>query len=105
MVSLPIAVSKEAVVFAEILAVTSTMRKNSRWASSSGHSYPVRGLSIANPLKLRRGTVSLDPSGSSGKYEVELMMGFLDLKRQVRDINGTLLHQQAYSLLSHILQT
>ncbi|KDR81436.1 hypothetical protein GALMADRAFT_239340 [Galerina marginata CBS 339.88] len=76
------------VLLSEILAVTSTMRKNSRWASST-LAMTVRdspalgtnmGLRISSPAHRTR------LSGRS-TMEAELMAGFLELKRGVKDMH------------------
>lgn len=76
------------VFLAEILSVISTMRKNSRWASSS-LVVPLRdspalgtnlGLRISSPNQTRL-------TGRRSK-EAELIAGFVELKRLVHSIPG-----------------
>ena len=77
------------VMLSEILSVTSTMRKNSRWASSSlvmtVRDSPAlgtnMGLRISSPAHQTR-------VSGRGSREAELMAGFLELKRGVKDMHG-----------------
>ena len=81
-------ISIKHVVLSEILAVTSVMRKNSRWALST-RSYSTRESALASSLGLRR--VKQDASHQStsrGSTEQELMAGFQDLKRLLKDVEG-----------------
>ncbi|KAF8163113.1 Sec7-like domain is implicated in guanine nucleotide exchange function [Crassisporium funariophilum] len=75
------------VLLSEILSVTSTMRKNSRWASSTlvlavrdspalGTNMGLRISSPAYPTRLP----------GRGTREVELMAGFIELKRAINDM-------------------
>ncbi|VDC07154.1 unnamed protein product [Peniophora sp. CBMAI 1063] len=76
------AVSAKHVIYAEILAVTTVMRKNSRWSSSSQY-YNTRDSALASDLGLKRS----GPSGSAarrGTEEEELMSAFEQLKRELR---------------------
>ncbi|EED83660.1 predicted protein [Postia placenta Mad-698-R] len=78
-------VSMRHILLSEILAVTSVMRKNSRWALST-HSFKSRESALANSLGLRR--VRNVPEGNAtrrGSTEQELMGGFQELKRIVKD--------------------
>ncbi|KAF9567638.1 Sec7-domain-containing protein [Agrocybe pediades] len=76
------------VMLSEIVAVTSIMRKNSRWASSSlvvtSRDSPAlgtnMGLRISSPAHQTR-------VSGRGIREAELMAGFLQLKRGVKDMN------------------
>ena len=86
--STPSAALLKHVLLAEILSVTSTMRKNSRWASSS-LVVPLRdspalgtnlGLRISSPNQTRL-------IGRRSK-EAELIAGFIELKRLVNSIPG-----------------
>ncbi|KAI0736608.1 hypothetical protein C8Q72DRAFT_893220 [Fomitopsis betulina] len=78
-------VSIKHVVLSEILAVTSVMRKNSRWALST-RSYSTRDSALASSLGLRRVRQdSSNQSTSRGSTEQELMAGFQDLKRLLKD--------------------
>ena len=86
-VSPPSAVSPKHTLYAEILAVTSVMRKNSRWASSH-YSLSARDSALASSLGLRRPS-TLDPStGQSGNSERDLMLNFQDLKREINMATG-----------------
>ncbi|KAJ3515961.1 hypothetical protein NLJ89_g1417 [Agrocybe chaxingu] len=75
------------VLLSEILAVTSAMRKNSRWATSTlvvaARDSPAlgtnMGLRISSPAHQSR-------LSGRGAREAELMAGFIDLKRGVKDI-------------------
>ncbi|KAF9262202.1 Sec7-domain-containing protein [Marasmius fiardii PR-910] len=81
-----ITVSKKHVLLSEILSVTSVMRKNSRWSSST-YFMNARGSGLGSNLGLRISSHSLD-SNNGGKQnsEYELMAGFHDLKRDLRDV-------------------
>ena len=60
------------------------MRKNSRWANA--HYMNARDFAFGSNLGLR----ITSPSQGSDKInrEAELMIGFLDLKRTTRDVEG-----------------
>jgi golgi-specific brefeldin A-resistance guanine nucleotide exchange factor 1 len=81
-------VSQKHVLYSEILAVTSAMRKNSRWASST-HFVNTQDSGLANDLGLR-----LSSPGNASKVsrsatrESDLMAGFQELKRAIRDVEG-----------------
>ena len=83
---LPLTVSKKRVICAEILAVITRMRRNSRWAGSQA--YSVRDNALATSLGLRRSEFAVDAQRNGVKREVDLMTGFLDLERDVRDAEG-----------------
>jgi hypothetical protein len=86
-ISPPSAVSPKHTLYAEILAVTSAMRKNSRWASSH-YSLSARDSALASSLGLRRPS-TLDPStGQSGNSERGLMLNFQELKREINTVSG-----------------
>lgn len=76
------------VLLSEILAVTSVMRKNSRWASTA-HVLRARDSALARDLGLRRASPG-DNNRRSGRASVEadLMGGFQELKRTVRAAEG-----------------
>lgn len=81
-------VSMKHVLLSEILSVTSVMRKNSRWASSA-HSFSPRDSALASSLGLRRTKQYFDSDPlERGSTEQELMTGFQDLKRLVKDLQG-----------------
>ena len=77
------------VLLSEILVVTTVMRKNSRWASSTlvmaVRDTPAlgtnMGLRISSPAYHTR-------LPGRGTREVELMAGFIELKRAVKDMEG-----------------
>lgn len=82
------AVSHKHVLYSEILTVTSVMRKNSRWASSS-HFMSVKDSALGSNLGLRISTSSYaSQSSGRGSRESELMGAFQGLKRAVRDVEG-----------------
>jgi brefeldin A-resistance guanine nucleotide exchange factor 1 len=82
-------VSHRHVLFSEILSVTSAMRKNSRWASST-HFLNPRDSALGSNLGLRISSPSYS-SQSAGRVsqEADLMAGFQEIKRAVRDVEGT----------------
>lgn len=81
--------STKHVLYSEILSVTSAMRKNSRWASSTLYMSAKDTSTLGNNLGLRisspANTVRLSERGGR---EVELMANFQDLKRTIKDISG-----------------
>ena len=81
-------VSHKHVLSSEILAVTSAMRKNSRWASST-HFVNARDSALATNLGLRVSAPSYHHSSERGTAESDLMSGFQELKRFIRDVAGT----------------
>ncbi|KAL0577890.1 GDP/GTP exchange factor for ARF [Marasmius crinis-equi] len=79
-------VSQKHVLLSEILSVTSVMRKNSRWSSST-YFMNTRGSALGSNLGLRISSQSLDSdNGRRPSSEHELMAAFHDLKRDLRDI-------------------
>jgi len=79
-------VSAKHIVYAEILSVTTVMRKNSRWSSSS-QTYNTRDSVLASNLGLRRA----GPTGVAARHGTEeeaLMSAFEELKRELRDATG-----------------
>lgn len=81
-------VSQKHVLLSEILAVTSVMRKNSRWASAA-HTLHARDSALARDLGLRRATPGSHSQRSSRvSPEADIMAGFQELKRTVRDAEG-----------------
>lgn len=81
-------IEQKHVLLSEILAVTSTMRKNSRWAAAA-HTLVARDSALAKDLGLRRGSPSIGiqrPGRLS--QEADLMGGFQELKRTIRDVEG-----------------
>ncbi|KAH7889929.1 hypothetical protein F5I97DRAFT_1924441 [Phlebopus sp. FC_14] len=78
--------SQKHVLLSEILSVTSAMRKNSRWASAA-HALTARDFVLARDLGLRRGSLVEHPERSSRQsQEANLMVGFQQLKRTIRDV-------------------
>ncbi|KAH9951281.1 Sec7-domain-containing protein [Amylocystis lapponica] len=79
-------VSVKHILLSEILSVTSVMRKNSRWASST-HSFSSHDSALASSLGLRRTKQYFDKNTMErGSTEQDLMTGFQDLKRIVKDV-------------------
>lgn len=70
----------------EILSVTSAMRKNARWASSS-RIRSTRGGTLASSMGLRKGNM-LDPGKDKDSEDVDLMLGFEELKKEIRSAQG-----------------
>jgi golgi-specific brefeldin A-resistance guanine nucleotide exchange factor 1 len=83
-------VSLKHILLSEILSVTSIMRKNSRWAMST-HPFSNTGDSaLASSLGLRRARQYPPPYTSNrGTNEQELMRGFQELRRLIKDVEGT----------------
>ncbi|CAG8590145.1 1036_t:CDS:10, partial [Acaulospora colombiana] len=83
-----LAVPSSHLVYSEILSVTSAMRKNSRWATPTAYFPTSTSASLASTFGLR---VAMNPdvapsqsrTHSSGT-DVDLMMGFEELKRDIR---------------------
>ncbi|KAJ8519864.1 hypothetical protein ONZ45_g3215 [Pleurotus djamor] len=81
--------STKHVLYSEILAVTSTMRKNSRWATTT-HFVNTRDSALGSNLGLRISSPSIAPQASGRiSREADLMTGFQELKRSLRDIENT----------------
>lgn len=81
-------VSVRHILLSEILSVTSAMRKNSRWALST-NSFSTRESALASSLGLRRvKQFSENNALRRGSTEQELMTGFQELKRLVKDVDG-----------------
>jgi hypothetical protein len=78
-------VSQKHVLYSEILSVTSAMRKNSRWASAT-HFMVARDSALGSDLGLRVSNSS--QAARRVSREADLMLGFEELKRAVRDIEG-----------------
>jgi len=86
-------ISKKHVLLSEILAVTSVMRKNSRWASGA-HTLTARDSALARDLGLRRSTPStVPPKNGRLSQEADLMGGFQELRRTIWDVDGGCLHR------------
>ena len=75
------------VVYSEILAVTSVMRKNSRWASPN-QTINTRDSALASNLGLRKSGPVRANAQRQGSSEDELMSGFEELKRALRNVDG-----------------
>lgn len=82
-------ISQKHVLLSEILSVTSTMRKNSRWATSmlfvGARDTPALGSNLG--LRISSPSYNMQLSGR-GSREDDLLAGFLELKRAVKDIDG-----------------
>ncbi|KAI0048190.1 Sec7-domain-containing protein [Auriscalpium vulgare] len=79
-------VSPKHVLYSEILSVTSAMRKNSRWASST-QTFNTRDSALASNLGLRRAGPSNAIATRPGSQEEELIAGFEELKRDLRNLS------------------
>ncbi|KAI0080604.1 Sec7-domain-containing protein [Panus rudis PR-1116 ss-1] len=80
-------VSVRHILLSEILSVTSVMRKNSRWASSF-HTFTARDSALANRLGLRQNSQYRSHYASErGSTEQELMGGFQELRRLVKEVD------------------
>ena len=75
------------VLYSEILSVTSVMRKNSRWASTS-QAFNTRDSALASNLGLRRSGTPRSSSARRSSTEDELMSSFEELKREVRNVES-----------------
>jgi len=77
------------VLLSEILLVTSNMRKNSRWASSTLVMAIRDSPALGTNLGLRISTPANQARSTGRKSkEAELMVGFLELKRLVKSVPG-----------------
>ncbi|KAF8577240.1 Sec7-domain-containing protein [Ramaria rubella] len=79
-----IVVSPKHLIEHEILSVTSSMRKNSRWASPA-RLRSARDTALASSMGLRRANISDSTGKGHEREDVDLMAGFEELKREVRD--------------------
>ncbi|KAI9452317.1 Sec7-like domain protein [Russula earlei] len=70
------------IVYSEVLSVTSVMRKNSRWSSSTQQTY--KDSALASNLGLRRPGSNNVPTPQQWSREEDLMSGFEELKRSIR---------------------
>ncbi|BGP52381.1 GDP/GTP exchange factor for ARF [Rhodotorula kratochvilovae] len=88
-------------IHAEILAVTSAMRKNQRWASAAYAAYPylsgsnrlngsegVGGSGVSAPSSLFKGKEAAQRGGRHAEA-LGLMGGFAELKMRLRDLDDT----------------
>lgn len=82
-----LSVSKRHVICSEILSVTSAMRKNSRWANTQ--LYATRDNALGTSLGLRRAGNATGTGHGVARQEVQLMNGFIELKREVLNIEST----------------
>lgn len=81
-------ISMEHIIHSEILAVTSAMRRNYRWASRAARHLP-RDDALADTMGLRRSGYSNSTSDRKlEKQESDLWASFEILKRKVRDTEG-----------------
>ena len=77
------------VLLSEILSVTSTMRKNSRWASSTPIMFVRDAPALGTNMGLRISSPAYQTRRSGrGSKEAELIAGFIELKRSVKDMKG-----------------
>ncbi|KAJ8699472.1 GDP/GTP exchange factor for ARF [Pleurotus ostreatus] len=81
-------VSTKHVLHSEILSVTSTMRKNSRWASTA-HFMSSRDSALGTNLGLRISSPShpVQPTRTTSR-EGDLMAGFQELKRTISEVES-----------------
>ncbi|KDQ13235.1 hypothetical protein BOTBODRAFT_633172 [Botryobasidium botryosum FD-172 SS1] len=77
-----LSVSPSHLVFSEIIAVTSAMRKNSRWGAARVPSG--RSISLASNTGIRAGRTPETSQAGEENVEVDLMDGFESLKRDIR---------------------
>ncbi|KIJ34647.1 hypothetical protein M422DRAFT_782793 [Sphaerobolus stellatus SS14] len=82
-----IVVSPKHLIEHEILSVTSAMRKNSRWATPN-RLLSARDTTLARSMGLRH-TGMLDTTRAHDREDIELMAGFEDLKREIREIDDS----------------
>jgi golgi-specific brefeldin A-resistance guanine nucleotide exchange factor 1 len=97
-----LAVPSTHLVYSEILSVTSAMRKNSRWATPTAYYPAAARASLATSFGLRAAvSQGVDPNSNSrisGKRDFDLMVGFEELKRDIRASNGMLHFDRGQSL-------
>ena len=90
-----LAVPSTHLVYSEILSVTSAMRKNSRWATPTAYYPAAARASLATSFGLRAAvSQGVEPNANSrvsGKRDFDLMVGFEELKRDIRASNGMFL--------------
>ncbi|KAF9518905.1 hypothetical protein BS47DRAFT_1379647 [Hydnum rufescens UP504] len=86
-------------VYAEVIAVTSAMRKNSRWSSLSSRGFP----SVGSSMGLRRTTHQTDHRPRDPHPESDLMGGFEQLKRALRSIQTDVRQLPVSTLLGPFL--
>ncbi|KAI0340495.1 Sec7-domain-containing protein [Trametopsis cervina] len=80
-------VSLKHILLSEVLSVTSVMRKNSRWAMSTNSYSSFGDSALASSFGLRRTRQYPMPYISDrGSVEQELMRGFQELRRLVKDV-------------------
>lgn len=83
----------------EVLSVTSSMRKNSRWATPP-RLFSARDTTLAYSMGLRRPS-RYDIAKSYDQEDIELMAGFEHLKREVREHQGIHLFQLSHKHMSY----
>ena len=79
------------IVYSETLSMSSAMHKNARWATHTTH-YPPQGRgSLACSMGLRLGTQAGAIANFKGhsRSELNVMLDFADLKRDIRGTSGT----------------
>ncbi len=85
---IPWGVSKKHVLHSEILLVTSAMRRNSRWATTTHFMTPSRDPAVGTSLGLRISSPSI-PTLLRIDREADLMAGFQDLKQTINEVEST----------------
>ncbi|KIM32215.1 hypothetical protein M408DRAFT_326851 [Serendipita vermifera MAFF 305830] len=89
-----LAVPSTHLVYSEILSVTSAMRKNSRWATPTAYYPAAARASLATSFGLRaavsQGVETSSNTRVSGHRDFDLMVGFEELKREIRGSNDLL---------------
>lgn len=84
-----LAVPSTHLVYSEILSVTSAMRRNARWATPAAYYPAATRTSFASSLGLRAGPdVEATANRPAAKRDFDLMVGFEELKRNIRNTNG-----------------
>ncbi|KAL4268665.1 SEC7 domain-containing protein [Pleurotus pulmonarius] len=84
---IPWGVSKKHVLHSEILLVTSAMRRNSRWATTTHFMTPSRDPAVGTSLGLRISSPSI-PTLLRIDREADLMAGFQDLKQTINEVEN-----------------
>jgi len=87
------------VFLSEILSVTTTMRKNSRWASSMLVLGVRDSPSLGTNMGLRISSPGYQPRPNARRSkEAELIAGFLELKRSVKSVAGMAFFGSSFKL-------
>jgi len=91
------------VFLSEILSVTTTMRKNSRWASSMLVLGVRDSPSLGTNMGLRISSPGYQPRPNARRSkEAELIAGFLELKRSVKSVAGMAFFGSSLKLDCHL---